>query len=662
MQTNCDIIINNRLLTERKTKVSRRKNICFITARPEKSHGKRVLDGILTQCLKYGYNVSVISSLTHLQNFAKTFNVGEQNIYNLIDYSCFDAVILDTLALTEDYTGNTIKKISDRIEKECKVPVVALIVPYRDFYCVKNYNEPILREMCRHVIEVHNKKDICILTGPKGHTEAESRLAIFLDEINKHGLEVSSDHIIYGDFWYTSGIELAEDILDETVPMPDAVICASDHMALGLIEKLSTNGVKIPDDLIVIGYEGTSEAALSKITLTTYESNEKKSAAEAVDYIRSLIEPGAEIIPCEISIDNNLHMGMSCGCNPDIDKDSAVFKDALYLTIRNYSSADFTENVDIGQLMESYVFEKLTSSASPQSCIDNIYENTNLIEPYTNFYLCLIENWLDIDSELLTGYPEKMKLVLASSNNGEKSFHMEQDSYTFDTKLMIPRIHEDCDKPYVFYFSAVHFNEKTLGYAVLQRDMTDTHKINLVYRNWLRFVNSSLEMVRAKNKYILMSVRDDMTGLFNRRGMYTELDKMLMDSREADRLFAVVIDMDRLKYINDTYGHSEGDFSIRTVGKAAKAVTMSDEKCIRAGGDEFFIIGVGNYDESDINKRTEKFRKVMKELSDNSGKPYIISASIGCAVGAKNSFDETLSAADKKMYSQKTDKKKHKNL
>jgi DNA-binding LacI/PurR family transcriptional regulator len=116
-------------------KVSKRKNICFITARPEKSHGRRVLDGIFTQCEKYGYNVSVVCSLTHLQNFAKTFNIGEQNIYNLINYNNFDAVILDTLALTEDYTGNTIRKISDRIEKECKVPVVALIVPYRDFYC-----------------------------------------------------------------------------------------------------------------------------------------------------------------------------------------------------------------------------------------------------------------------------------------------------------------------------------------------------------------------------------------------------------------------------------------------------------------------------------------------------------------------------------------------
>ncbi len=639
--------------------MSIRKNICFITARPEKSHGRRVLDGIFTQCRKYGYNVSVVASLTHLQNFAKTFNVGEQNIYNLIDYSCFDAVILDTLALTEDYTGNTIRKICDRIEKECSVPVVDLIVPYRDFHCIQSYNEPILREMCRHIAVFHEKKNICILTGPKGHTEAETRLSIFLDELGKHGISVSDEHIIYGDFWYTSGIELAEDLLDGTISMPDAIICASDHMALGLIEKLATNGVRIPEDLIVIGYEGTSEAALSKITLTTYESNEKQSAAEAVDYIRSVIEPGEPIDPFVSSVENNIHMGMSCGCKPDIDRNSSVFKDALYLTIRNYSSKDFTENVDIGQLMESYVFEKLTSSGTPQSCIDNIYENTNLIEPFTNFYICLIENWLDIDSELLTGYPEKMRLVLASSNNGEQSFHSYEKSYLFDTKLMIPRIHEDCAKPSVFYFSALHFNERTLGYTVLQRELENPHMINIVYRNWLRFVNSSLEMVRAKNKYMMISVKDEMTGLYNRRGMYEELDKMLAASKAADRLFIIVIDMDRLKYINDTYGHGEGDFSIRTVGKAAEAITMTSEICIRAGGDEFFIIGIGDYDESDINKRTEKFNRIMKKLSDDSGKPYIISASIGCSVGAKDRFDETLSAADKKMYENKVKKKNH---
>ena len=639
-------------------KISIRKNICFITARPEKSHGKRMLDGIFTQCRKYGYNVTVVSSLTHLQNFAKTFSTGEQNIYNLIDYSCFDAVILDTIALTEDYSGAVMRKISNRIQKDCHVPVVALIVPYRNFHCIGNCNEPILREMCRHVIEVHNKKNICILTGHKGHSEAESRLAVFLDEIQKHGLSVSDEHIIYGDFWYDSGIKLADDLLDGTVSMPEAIICASDHMALGLIEKLTLGGVKIPEDLIVIGYEGTDEAALSKITLTTYESNEKQSAADAVDYIRKQLEPDAEIDPFINDINNNLHCGMSCGCEPDTERSTNKFHDALYITIRNYSSAEFTENVDIGQLMESYVFEKLTSSGTPKRCIDNIYENTNLIEPFTNFYLCLLDNWLDIDSELITGYPEKMRLVLASSNNGEMSFHDDSQSFLFDTSKMIPRMHEDCDVPYVFYFSAIHFNEKTLGYAVLQRELDCERYVNLVYRNWLRFVNNSLEMVRTKYKYMISAVRDQMTGLLNRRGMYEKLDILMNASKSADRLFVAVVDMDKLKYVNDTYGHSEGDYCITAVASAAQKVTMTDELCVRAGGDEFFIIGVGDYDESDINKRIKKFTSTMQNLSDNSGKEYVITASIGCAVGSKDSFDETLSAADKEMYINKQKRKK----
>ena len=637
--------------------LSKRKNICLITARLEKSHGRRILDGIFTQCEKYGYNVTVVSSLTHLQEFAKSFNTGELNIFNLVDYKCFDAVILDSITLTEEYSGITIGKIADRIEKECHIPVVCLIVPYRDFPYIKSHNEEIHREMCRHIIDVHRKKNICILTGPKGHVEAENRLSIFLDEIQKHGLSIPDKYIVYGDFWYTSGSELADKFISGELPLPEAVICASDHMALGLIEELDKNGVKIPDDLIVVGYEGTSEASLNKITLTSFESNEKQSAAEAVDYIRKIIDPGEEIKPFVSTMENIFHKGMSCGCSPDMDVASAVFKDSLYQTVRNYNSTDFTDNVDIGRLIESYIFEKLTSSGTPQKCIDNIYENLSLIMPYTNFYLCLLENWLDIDSELIKGYPKKMKMVMASSNVGELDFHNDEQSFLFDTKLMIPRMHEECDKPYVFYFSAVHFNEKTLGYAVLQRELSCKKTINLVYRNWLRFVNTALEMVRAKNKYMVMSVRDEMTGLYNRRGMYAELNKMLSYSSASDKLFVAVVDMDRLKYINDTYGHSEGDFSIITVGKAAQQITLKTEKCIRAGGDEFYIIGVGDYDESEIQKRINAFSETMKKLSDDSGKPYIISASIGCCVGSKQNFDETLSMADKAMYEFKAKKK-----
>jgi PleD family two-component response regulator len=72
----------------------------------------------------------------------------------------------------------------------------------------------------------------------------------------------------------------------------------------------------------------------------------------------------------------------------------------------------------------------------------------------------------------------------------------------------------------VFYFAAVHFGDNTLGYDMLQRELSDKHLLNLVFRNWLRLVNNSLEMARAKNRYVQLSTKDNMTGLYNRRGMY----------------------------------------------------------------------------------------------------------------------------------------------
>ena len=114
------------------------------------------------------------------------------------------------------------------------------------------------------------------------------------------------------------------------------------------------------------------------------------------------------------------------------------------------------------------------------------------------------------------------------------------------------------EPPSVFYFAPVHFANKTFGYSVLQRDLSESRKLNLVYRNWLRLVNNSLEMMRARNRYIVLSTHDEMTGLLNRRGFYDELEKAAHNT-ETSKMDVVIlsIDLDGLKKINDTYGHSE---------------------------------------------------------------------------------------------------------
>jgi diguanylate cyclase (GGDEF)-like protein len=470
---------------------------------------------------------------------------------------------------------------------------------------------------------------------------------------------VPDQHIVYGDFWYTSGTNLANDIVSGKISMPDAIIAASDHMALGVIERLTKCGIRVPEDIIVVGFEATMEAALNPISLTSFESNMVKSASDAVDYIRSVIEPGAEIHRFVPYYSKMIHCGMSCGCEPDFARSADAFRDALYYTAKNYDEISLTDKIDIGLLMENYISEQLTSSENPQECLKNIYTNTYVVFPFVNFSLCLREDWLDTDFDTTVGYPDRMKVVLANSTVDEMNFYEEHEGKVFDTSLMIPRMHEYTEKPCVFYFSAVHFNEKMLGYAVLQRELSDTHKINLVYRNWLRLVNSCLEMTRAKHRYVMLSVHDKMTGLYNRRGMYLRLDKMLDNASPDDSLFVSVVDMDGLKYINDTFGHGEGDFGIVCVSNAVKAVSGEREMCVRAGGDEFFIIGIGKYDQRSCHDRIKAFETTLSEMSASSGKPYTVSASIGCAVSdLLGDIDDVLAEADENMYKYKIKRKR----
>ncbi len=632
--------------------MSGRKNICFITATPEAYHAQRLAEGIFTQCEKYGYNVAVFASMISISFYFKDYANGEKNIYELPDFSRFDGIIFDNISLVSDNDTTFAEKVCRRATQEAVAPVLGIGIPIGDIPTLYSNNDEMFRELCRHAINVHGCKKLCLLTGMKDNTEAESRLGIMLDEIKKCGLTVADEHIIYGDFWYTSGKKLADDIADGSISMPDAVIAASDHMAIGLIEELNVKGIRVPEDIRVLGFEAVQEGALGKITLTSIESNFAKVGADAVDRIRAVIEPSEELSPYIPKTKKMMYLGKSCGCDPDIERTLEKLRASLYLKTRNYSSALFMDDIDIGLLMENYIPEDLTASQTPEECIERIHNSTFIIAPFENFSLCLREDWLENDSAE-TGYPKRMKLVLAKSNCGETDFCNSISSVSFNTSEMLPQMFEEHESPYVYYFSAVHFGEKTLGYAVLQRKLSDSRYFNLVYRNWLRFVNNALEMARSKNSYKMMSYHDKMTGLLNRRGMYDEYQKMWRAKRDGDKVFACVIDMDSLKHINDTYGHQEGDIAITAISRAIREITADNELSVRAGGDEFYIIGIGEYDNDGFEKRKADFYNIIEGINEELGKPYTVTASLGSAFGEQSDMDRLDSLileADEEMY------------
>ena len=215
------------------------------------------------------------------------------------------------------------------------------------------------------------------------------------------------------------------------------------------------------------------------------------------------------------------------------------------------------------------------------------------------------DTWLNTDSDIIEGYSDNILLsVFAEANSklhgwNNHVFADEENKRPFPKEKMLPAFEEELNEgftpPQVYYFAPVHFGNISLGYAVLQNDLSTPGLIGEVFRNYLRNINNALEMSRTKYRSIYLAEHDAMTGLKNRRGMKYALQPKMQAAAEGAKIFAIVIDMDDLKKRNDLHGHSEGDNGIMVIARAARSISDEGEICVRGGGDEFLVLGVGSY-------------------------------------------------------------------
>ncbi len=648
-------------------KTSKRKLIGVLAANPEGIYQQRILEGIIAQCRNYGYDIAVFSMLAQVCHYFKPYLRGELNIYELINFDMLDGLIIPPIILSEDQNYDILDEVMALVEERTDKPIVLIDYPYHDHPVSITDDRSSFSAMTEHILDVHkcDPDKVYYLTGMENYDVSEKRLGGFLDTYKKRGLNVDKNNIFYGDFWYSGGESLADKIISGEVEKPQAVICASDHMAIGLIKRLTEKGIKVPDEVIVTGYDSTLEAALNSVTVTTYTPDVPEAAAQAVNKMRSIIEPDMPILPTPDFPDTGIRLCASCGCQENYNYLRQKLSNSLYSINHNYHDGKLADSeVDIGVLLGSYMLEDLTSAENINDGLEKICSQAYLLEPLDSFYLCLNENMLDTSEQQVKGYPDKMILAAFFNNdpsNKKNSFSGYFYERAFDTKIMLPRLLEEREEPSVFYFVPAHFNEYALGYGVLEARLSSNRKISTVMVNWMRNVNNCLEMLRIREEIVKFSERDAMTGLYNRRGMKANLSDMLRNAKPGDNVIAFVIDMDGLKAINDTYGHNEGDYAISSTAAAVSSVTRNNEICVRAGGDEFYIIGVGSYSSIDQVIRPERLSLALKEINKSSDKPYEISSSIGSSLHIFTpdiNIEDIIKDADDKMYQNKVSRKK----
>jgi diguanylate cyclase (GGDEF)-like protein len=168
-------------------------------------------------------------------------------------------------------------------------------------------------------------------------------------------------------------------------------------------------------------------------------------------------------------------------------------------------------------------------------------------------------------------------------------------------------------------------------------------------------INNSIEALENIHTIINHANRDFLTGLYNRRYFFKDMEEYFPHAIESSEEFTLaMVDIDNFKQINDTYGHETGDRVISHLADILRTGTNSDDLVARFGGEEF-CIALKNTPPAQAAAILERLRKKTQEssVSTHGGKEISFTISIGAVSAHEDSLDESIHQADLMLYNAK---------
>ena len=460
--------------------LNRRRRIAVLIGQAEEGYQSRFLSGFLTKAFSYDMDVCVFSMYRKYQD-NEDREKGESNIYSLFDPAFFDAVVFvkDTVQ-----TSGVAKAIEERLHKTFTGPVIVVERESDYFPSVVTDGYSSVAAVVRHLIEVHGYMDIAFLTGKRWHPHSEQRLKAYKDEMDRHGININADWIIYGDFWYSSGEQCAEYLM-QGPKLPQAVMCANDQMALGLCKAFEKKGVRVPEDIAVCGYDSTEEGQTAPRSLTSAMVPADDVGVYAAEYVHAKL--CRQEVP-KFTTRTRVLIGESCGCRHTSMPE---------YTIRRKDWETDTSEVGWGSI-NNMLQDDILSQTSLSDMVNMIYSYAYQIPDAESFYLCLNDKWKYMATDMTLhvpndGYSEKMLLAVRYYRNmHEGGASLDQ---VFDTKDLLPVLSKKRNYPTAYYFNPVFVGTECFGYAVVNFGKKPISYSD-IYRLWISAVSRGLECIR----------------------------------------------------------------------------------------------------------------------------------------------------------------------
>lgn len=570
---------------------NKRKTIGVFAEKVKEEFQMRLCQGIIEEAELQGYNVAIFTNYGKYGQNNQHF-IGDQMIWDLPCYEEFAGLILALDTMSEKSSR---QKILDNVKKYCHCPVVSIREKVEGAVNFLVENTTGMAGLIRHFIELHGKKRLCFMSGPKTYWDARERMQCFLDTMKEYELPVTEHQMFYGDYWYNMGAQACDWFLAED-EMPEVIMCANDHMALAVVSELIKRGIRVPEDICVSGYDGLLETLSFTPAITTMRVPFQKMGKQA-------------------------------------EQNRATQFDYMSIYL---SQAESIEDI------ADYIAE--------------FHKNMYGIRDYA---LCLCE--MLHDAQGYKTYTDQMELCVYIKDNEQKT----GIRIPFERRELLPE-ELISDKPQVWYFAPIHFQDNCYGYEAFQF-WTWENTAKLFFR-WNINIGNKIHdlLIEDKMKTLIdelayMYDRDELTDWYNRRGLEKQGVRLLEQAKqEKSPLFLCVIDLDGMKQINDNFGHIEGDFALKKVCETISGACRGEYLCARTGGDEFVVLAK-NVTEMEGRAWMLKMEKELERFNKTSEKPYAIHASYGITSrvpGETESMQQYIKESDEKMYRYKVMNKK----
>jgi len=246
------------------------------------------------------------SYLARLQNYEATSN----EIYRQFDPRQLDGLIVVSSSLFSFSTEEEAQELLARYES---LPLVCMGLPVKGYPSVSIKQDRGIYQAVDHLINHHNYHKFGIILGPPLGKEPVERTDYFKKALNKMGCRLHPDFIWNGNFQEESGREGILHFAQKNLNTLDAIICENDSMAIGAVTELQKQGIKVPEDIAVVGFDDVENMAAFDPPLSTIRQPLDQLVEKTLQNLGDQIQ-GRPIFNIELKTE--FIRRQSCGCPP----------------------------------------------------------------------------------------------------------------------------------------------------------------------------------------------------------------------------------------------------------------------------------------------------------------------------------------------------------